>query len=134
MRKRERLGGDGPGPLPGSLLGGTCDGKEIHHINYLRATSLETTLQFPASWSHPFDLPYSVELWDDEDRQRELEQSGSLSFLLARSGNLGATVSAVALAGQVVAPKHPMQTAKVQSRADAPGHQPSFVAPRPQRA
>jgi hypothetical protein len=53
------------------LLGGTCDGKEIHHINYLRASSPKTTLQYPASWSHPFDLLYSIELWDDADSHVE---------------------------------------------------------------
>ena len=42
--EKGEAGGDGPGPLPGSLLGGTCDGKEIHHINYLRASSPKTTL------------------------------------------------------------------------------------------
>ena len=76
-------------PLPGSAIGGTCDGREIHHTPYLRATSPKTTLQYPATWSRllddvpvlfytvlmamgsPFDLPYSVELWDDADSHVE---------------------------------------------------------------
>ena len=32
----------GAEPLPGSTLGGTCDGREIHHTTYLSATSPET--------------------------------------------------------------------------------------------
>ena len=49
--QKERPGMDDP-TSPRFRYGGTCDGKEIHHTTYLRATSPETTLQASKELGH----------------------------------------------------------------------------------